>query len=171
MKAETLWTMRKTELARTLREGGKVDPRALSGSSYRGVSLGLPRLVERLTWKTFRKTFHADADGGVSGFNVRLIQDGLAARPRAKQRNGSDVVFGPFAVEPLPDDGTPFGCKDGVVFDYGKRHPRLHPIGTTRDVVVALDDHCDLLLGALYIEVGRTRIRTPSYFTLEREVG
>ena len=146
-----------------------MDPKALSGSNYRGVSLGLPRIVERLTWKTFRKSFHTDADGSVSGFNVRLMQDGLTAPSRPRQRDGKDFVFGPFAIDALPEDGTPFGCKRGVVFNYGKRHSRYHPIGMTRDVVVALDDRCDVLLGALYIELGQTQIRTPSYFTLERD--
>ncbi len=53
--------------------GHPVDPRALEGWAYRGTSLGLPRVVERLTWKTFQKTFYRDPfSGALRGWNVRL---------------------------------------------------------------------------------------------------
>jgi hypothetical protein len=45
----------------------------------------------------------------------------------------------------------------------------LHPLARTRDVVVAIDEDGDLLLGALYLELGFGSLRTPSFFTLERE--
>jgi hypothetical protein len=166
MKARELWSLSNRELARVLAEGDAVDPDALAGSSFRGVSLGLPRLLERLTWKTFRKSFRRTASG-VDGLNVRLVQNGLDGTPTARTKRGVDVTFGPFAVEPLPADGTPFGCRAGAVFHYGKRHPSWHPMACVRDVVVALDD--DTLLGALYLEIGSFTLRTPSYFTLERE--
>ncbi|MFO0667375.1 MAG: hypothetical protein U0174_25720 [Polyangiaceae bacterium] len=171
MNAETLWNMSNEERAEVIRTGVALDPRALVGWNYRGVSLGLPRLVERLTWTTFRKSFHADPEDGerVSGINVRVEQDGVRAPIRPTRRAGKDFTFGPFAIESLPEGGTPFRCGHGLVFDYGKKHGRLHPMGITRDVVVALDDRGDLLLGALYIELGTTRVKTPSFFTLERD--
>ena len=76
---------------------------------------------------------------------------------------------GPFAVVPLPSCGTPFGCKEGVVFVYAARHPAWHPMAPSRDVVVALDEGGTLLLGALYLDLPLGRLRTPSFFTLERE--
>ncbi len=158
------------ELQRCLSEGGGLDPEQLAGADYRGVSLGLPRLIERLTWKTFRKSFRRGPDGEVSGLNVRMEQTGLDG-PSVPMRDaaGHERTFGPFAICPLPLDGTPFGCTRGVVFDYGRRHPAWHPVGRTRDVVVSLDDDLTLLLGALYVEIGGVAVRTPSYFTLERE--
>lgn len=167
--ARSLWTMTNAQRARALREGLPIDARKLAGSNYRGVSLGLPRLLERLTWTTFRKSFQLDPDGRVSGYNVRLEQDGIDAPPRPKQRGGMDWTFGPFAISAAPASGTPFACPQGALFDYGMRHPRTHPIGRTRDIVVAMDDACDLLLGALYIDIAGMEFRTPSYFTLERE--
>ena len=170
VKASDVWAMSASERLACLRGGGPVTAERLAGADYRGVSLGLPALAERLTWKTFRKSFRRDADGGVSGLNVRLVQTGVegATTPR-RDRRGDVVSFGPFAVVPLPAGGTPFGCEEGVVFDYGARHPAWHPIGLTRDVVVALDADHALLLGALYVEVAGRGLRTPSFFTLERE--
>ena len=58
----------------------------------RGTSLGLPALVEKLTWKTFQKTFYRDPrTGRLLGWNVRLEQDGLDApsRPRLKTRRAA----------------------------------------------------------------------------------
>jgi hypothetical protein len=40
-------------------------------------------------------------------------------------------------------------------------------VARVRDVVVALDS--DTLFAALYLELGALGIKTPSYFTLERE--
>lgn len=170
MKAEDVWTMTAAERLACLRGGGALAPEVLAGADYRGVSLGLPRLVERLTWKTFRKSFRRDEGGAVSGLNVRLEQTGLegAAVPK-RSRRGEVATFGPFAIVPLPEGGTPFGCDAGVVFDYGARHPAWHPIGYTRDVVVSLDPDHTLLLGALYVELGGFTMRTPSFFTLQRE--
>ena len=66
--------------------GHPVDPAQLEGWVYRGTSLGLPSLVERLTWKTFQKAFWRDpATGRLLGWNVRLEQDGLDA-PRFDPR-------------------------------------------------------------------------------------
>lgn len=167
--AGALFGLQRDALAERLRAGLPVDPARIAGSDYRGVSLGLPGFVERLTWKTFRKSFRADGDR-VRGLNVRLLQTGIDAAPEPRrERRGAPVTFGPFLVSPLPAHGTPFGCERGVVFDYGATHPAWHPIARTRDVVVALDEACDVLLGALYVEIGGLRLRTPSFFTLERE--
>ncbi len=169
-RAREIWSASKAELLSLLRGGRAVDPNALAGHDFRGVSLGLPGFVEALTWKTFRKSFSKNAEGGVDGLNVKLVQSGVDAQPEPKRTaDGSPVTFGPFAVVPLPSCGTPFGCKEGVVFDYAARHPAWHPMAPSRDVVVALDEGGTLLLGALYLDLPLGRLRTPSFFTLERE--
>ena len=170
MKREEIWAMTASERHACLASGKAIDPDALAGADYRGVSLGLPSLVELITWKTFRKSFRRASDGEVSGLNVRLEQTGFDGEVLPKRdRKGREVSFGPFAIRPLPPDGTPFRCAHGVVFDYAARHPAWNPIARTRDVVVSIDDDHTLLLGALYVELG-VALRTPSYFTLEREV-
>jgi hypothetical protein len=62
-------------LAAALAAGHPIDERALDDTRYRGISLGLPRAVETLTWKTFAKTFHRDPESGkLRGWNLRLEQ-------------------------------------------------------------------------------------------------
>jgi hypothetical protein len=73
-----------------LRAGHDVDPRALDDTVYRGTSLGLPGVVDRLTWKTFRKVFHRDPiTGALRGYNVRLEQRGLSGPSVPLVRAGS----------------------------------------------------------------------------------
>src|SRR5215831_16064739 len=108
--ARSLRNASREELRRRIVTGHPVDPAALEGWAYRGVSLGLPRFVEALTWKTFQKTFWRDPQTGrLLGWNVRLEQDGIDAPSRPKRKNGRPVtvwhyeVVSPAGV-PAPDD-------------------------------------------------------------------
>lgn len=148
------------ELAARFDSGGAIAPGELAGFAWRGVSLGLPRLLERLSWKTFAKVFVADGAGGerrVRGFNLRIVQDGVDApyRPRAR-----DPRFGELVARP---EG------ERTVLDYGEANPWWHPLGPMRDVLVRLDG--EVLLGRLLLALGPgLRLPTPSYFTLERSI-
>jgi hypothetical protein len=163
--------MRRDELAAAIAGGHAIDLAALRGP-YRGVSLGLGAVIERLSWKTFRKRFWLDeASGDVVGHNERLEQTGLdgPVTPQ-RDRRGAIVSFGPFRVVPLPEGGTPFHCRAGLLLDYGARHPAWHPLARVRDPIVAVNEgSLDLLLGASYLDLGGIEPRTPSFFTLERE--
>ena len=78
------------ELRARIVAGHPVDPTSIAGWAYRGTSLGLPKVVEALTWKTFQKTFHRDpATGRLLGWNVRLEQDGVDG-PRRPQPAGGE---------------------------------------------------------------------------------
>ncbi len=167
---EDLWRLTRAELAAVLANGHPIDLAALRGP-FRGVSLGLGGFIERLTWKTFRKRFWLDErTAEVVGHNERLLQNGLDSAPEPQRdAKGRPVTFGPFLVRPLPPDGTPFHCRAGVLLDYGARHPAWHPLARMRDPLVAVNEGSTaLLLGASYLALGAS-VRTPSYFTLERE--
>ena len=167
---EDLWRMSGAELAAVLASGHPIDLALLRGP-FRGVSLGLGGLVERLTWKTFRKRFWLDEQAGeIVGHNERLLQSGVASPPEPRRdARGDPVTFGPFLVRALPPDGTPFQCRAGVLLDYGARHPAWHPLARMRDPLVAVNEgSADLLLGASYLALGGG-VRTPSFFTLEAE--
>ena len=170
MTREDLWRMTRADLAAVLSAGHAIDLATLPGS-YRGVSLGLGALLERATWKTFRKRiWRAPATSDLVGHNERLLQTGTDAPPEPQRdRKGTPITFGPFLVRPLPADGTPFHCRAGVLLDYGARHPLWHPLARLRDPLVAVNEaNPDLLLGASYLALGGA-VRTPSFFTLERE--
>jgi hypothetical protein len=137
------------ELAALARAGAAFDPAALADARYDGISLGLPRLVERLTWTKFAKAFHRDpATGAVRGWNVRVVQDELDRPWRPRMRGGEPVTFGHFAV--TVRDG-------GVVLDYG----------AIRDPLVALAG-TDVLLGRSVLVIAGRTIDTPSWFVLRR---
>jgi len=96
---DDLLAMRRPQLAAALRGGHPIDPAALDDTAYRGISLGLPRWAERLSWKTFQKTFHRDpGSGALRGWNVRVEQRGLDAASVALVRRGEPFTFGPYVV-------------------------------------------------------------------------
>ena len=164
MRAADLLTLPRRELHRLLLGGHRIDPRALDDSAYRGVSLGLPRWVERLTWKTFQKTFHRDPQSGrLRGWNVRLIQTGLDGPIVPRQRRGRPFTFGHYEV--VDDAKGP-----GLLLDYRRGgNPHFDLSALVVDPLVALHaDDPTLLLGWSCVALGGLRLPSPSYFTLER---
>lgn len=144
------------ELARLLRDLPPFDPARLAGangSTYRGISLGLPRWMDRVLWRKFAKHFATNG----RGFNLRIVQDALDAPWRVQRRHGRARTFGPFAVQ---------RAAHGVELDYSIANPAMRLL---RDPLVALDASADLVVGCSLLAVGRHRIPTPSYFVLERD--
>jgi hypothetical protein len=172
-RAEDVWALGKPALWELLRTGHPLDPAALDDAVFRGTSLGMPGWVDRLAWKTFRKVFHRDAGRGVRrGWNVRLEQDGLRAPSRPmRRRDGSELSFGQFEVVPAAGRRAPGGLGQSLLLDYGRGgNPPWDVTRCLRDPLVALaPGRTDLLLGWSYLELGPLRVRTPSFFTLERE--
>ncbi len=158
---ETLRNESRAQLRQRILEGYPVAPTALEGWAYRGTSLGLPRFVERLTWKTFQKTFWREpASGRLLGWNVRLEQDGLDAPSRPKLKRGEPVTTGHYQVVRPEGLRAPGGFDRGLIIDYG----------ALRDPLVAVEPgNSDLLLGVSYLALGPLCVETPTYFLLERE--
>ncbi|MBK9000860.1 MAG: hypothetical protein IPM35_34495 [Myxococcales bacterium] len=170
MKAADLLQASSRELRAAFAAGHRFEASALDDTEYKGVSLNMPRFVEKLTWKKFKKVFHREPESGVlRGWNVRLEQNELDGPCLPKTRRGKAMTFGHFhVVDPagrkMPVPGTP-----PVLLDYGVgENGWFDVIRFMRDPLVALN-HGDasLLLGCMYVELGPLRIRTPSYFTLE----
>jgi hypothetical protein len=149
-----------------LRQGHPIDPHALDDREYLGVSLGLPRLVEACTWKTFMKVFHRDRDV-LRGWNVRLEQRGIDGPVVPKRRGAARRSFGHYRVVPL--DGTR-GIREGLLLDYGRGgNRRFDPMVRVRDPIVAVNEgDSTLLLGWTYLAAFGRAIGTPSFFALER---
>lgn len=151
------------ELRALLAGGHPIDPARLDDTVYRGISLGLPAWVERLTWKQFAKAFHRDPrTGRLRGWNVRIEQDGLDRPWRTRTRRGRPWTFGHFAVVTE---------RAHLMLDYGAGdNGLLDPLRVLRDPVVALHaGSVELLLGRSDLAIGPARIPTPSYFVLERD--
>lgn len=159
MIAADLWRMSRRELVDVMASGADIDPDAIADKEYRGVSLGLGALVERLTWKTFRKVFCRDEAGGVRGWNVRIEQTGLAPPFRPRTRGGRPESFGHYEVELAPR---------GLCLDYGRYAGALDPLRFVRDPLVAVRrDDPTLLVGTTLLALPGVRVATPSFFTLE----
>lgn len=169
MNADDLFGKRPRELRDAFRDGYAITPDDIAGYAYRGVSLGLPDIAVRLTWLTFQKIFVKDEERGmVRGFNVRLEQNGRHAASVPRTRGaGEPWTFGHFAVVSAKGR-TKAEWERGVLLDYGAFTASRLP--SPQDPVVSLrPDSADLLLGFTYLAVGRARLATPSWFTLERE--
>jgi len=161
MNRDQVLALDRAGLAAALAGGSAIEESSLDDSQYRGISLGLPHLIEALTWKTFRKTFHRDRTSGrLRGWNVRLAQTGIDGPSVAL------ATFGHYGVVGL--GATPRPCGPGLLIDYsaGTRGP----MGRLRDPIVAVNrGSVELLLGWSYLELGVWQVPTPSYFLLVRE--
>jgi len=159
------------ELRAAITAGHPIDPDALAGWVYRGTSLGLPRVLVALSWKTFQKTFWREpATGRLLGWNVRLEQDGVDAPSRPRTRGGRPVTEWHYEVVAPTGVPTPPGFDRGLIIDYGLgRVPDLR-MRRIKDPLVALSPgSADELIGVSYLVVGGRCVETPTYFTLERE--
>ena len=171
--AAKLRRMSRSQLAALLGDGHPIEAAALDDCEYRGVSLGLPAVVERLSWKTFKKVFYRDPQSGhLRGWNQRISQrdghGGFAYRPLL--RRGAPVIFGHFRVI-TPATAEAFagvGC--GLLIHYGLgQHSPFDPLSRLRDPLVAVNrGSVSLLLGRSYLDVGFATVATPSFFSLER---
>jgi hypothetical protein len=161
----------RASLRRLLRAGHPIEPSALDDTEYDGVSLGLPSVVERLTWKKFRKVFHRDPrTGALRGWNVRVEQNGLVQPWTPRWRGGAPLTFGHYRVTIGRGVPMPERCDQGLLLDYGRGgNRRGDPIGLLRDPLVALEPgDARLLLGWTYLALGPRQVGTPSYFLLTR---
>jgi len=160
LTAADLARMPRSELASMIRAGGPVDPDAIADTEYRGVSLGLPRIFDRIAWKTFKKVFFREpASQTLRGWNVRIEQTGVDPPFRPKMRRGERVTFGHYGVHVQ---------EQGLLLDYGRFGRGLDPMRFARDPVIAVRaGDVALLLGMTYLDMPWGRMATPSFFSLE----
>ena len=169
--ARELRTATPRELRAAIASGHPVDPTQLEGWAYRGTSLGLPRVLERLSWKTFQKTFWREpGTGRLLGWNVRLEQDGVDAPSRPRTRRGRQVTEWHYEVIAPAGVPTPPGFDRGLIIDYGRGVVPDLRMQRIKDPLVALaPGSADELIGVSYLVIGGRCLETPTYFTLERD--
>lgn len=150
------------ELSRLLAAGRPVHSSALVGWAFRGTTLGTPRLVERLSWQTFQKTFYRRPESDeVVGWNVRVHQDGLGAPSRPRHLDGAPRCVWPYAVR---------DTSGGLLIDYRPFAAPLDPLRWVTDPLVALSSgDATLLLGVSRLALLGGSLETPTFFVLERE--
>lgn len=143
MTLDELVGLDRAGLADVFASGRPVCVDDLVDGPWRGVALGSPAWVRRLTWTKFVKVVERTPSGAV-GHNRAVAQDALD-RPWVERRIlGRPVRYGSFAVR-----GT-----DRAWLDYGRAHDPL---------VWAADG---LILGVTDVRVGGRSVRTPTWFAL-----
>jgi hypothetical protein len=176
--AQPLLDASRRELRRALAAGHPIDITALDDTEYRGISLALPKLIEKLSWKTFQKTFHRDrATGELRGWNVRMEQTGIDGPPVPMKKNGVPKTWGHYAVYEARGQGPreTKGAKLAAPYDQALLIDYDVPSNgwftrRMRDPLVALEpNNPDALLGVSYLDFRWFRVMTPTYFLLLRE--
>ncbi len=173
LSLEDLLEMKRSELAGVMRRGHALDLEALAESQYLGADLSLPPLMNRLLWKTFRKTFHRDASRAeLRGWNVRVQQTGVRGpvRPLLGSR-GRLRSFGHYVVRDASKIRWPDGLRPAHYLDYGHAGNLLRDparLGATPLVAVNAGS-MDLLLGWEVLRVAGRLIPLPDYWALERQ--
>lgn len=162
-QAKSICAMSRKELSQVFEDAPPVDVNRIADYRYRGVSLGLPSWIERLSWKKFAKTFVRSEDGSIGGWNLRIEQDDLDSPWRPQMKRGREWRFGYFGVREVPNS-------QHVEIDYSLGTRGLSPLRRLRDPLRSLDDNGDLLLGRSLVDIGiARRLGTPSWFVLERD--
>ena len=133
-----VWRQDVGALTALLQSGHPIEPDALAGKSFRGVSIGLPPIVIRFTWLTFRKRFwRRQGDGELCGHNERLEQTGTEGTSVPMVDTDGPIVFGPFVV--TASAPNPFGVSTGLLLDYvaspglASACARARPIGLSSE--------------------------------------
>lgn len=152
--------------------GHPLDLDQLDGTQYLGVDLSLPRFMNAILWKTFRKTFVRDPGSGtVRGWNVRLEQHGVDADPvPMTDKAGQQLTFGHYHVRSAEGLRFPRGWSGGHYLDYGVAgNTFLDPgrVGYTPLVAVNAGS-MDLLLGWEVVRIGPVLVPIPDYWALCR---
>ena len=147
-----------------------LDLQAIAGKQYLGVDLSLPPWVNRILWKTFRKTFHRDPETSVvRGWNVRLEQRGIDGPiVPMTDRRGRPMAFGHYQVR----------SADGVRFPRGWRGPHYLDYGVAGNLpwdparfgcaplVMVNEGSAALLLGWEVFRIGSLYVPLPDYWAL-----
>lgn len=162
---DDLLQLDRRDLGAMLGRGHDIPSQVLADREWHGVALGLPRLVEALTWKKFKKVFVSGPDG-LTGYNEAVEQNPLSEQWITRKCRGHPVRYGRFSVRSA-DARMPRGWDRGLLIDYRPPARRWDPMRFVRDPLVAVNpDAHDLLLGVSVVGLGQLRIPTPTYFAL-----
>jgi hypothetical protein len=170
IRFEELLTMNRYQLHAIIARASPLDPSSLEETQYQGVDLSLPPFMNKILWKTFRKTFHRDPQSGVlRGWNVRMEQTGIDGRRVPKRKNGKPWTFAHYEVRSAVGLRFPRGWKGAHYLDYRNvGNPIAEALGYT-PLVAVNEGKMDLLLGWEVFKLGPLFVPLPDYWVLRLE--
>ncbi len=167
---DDLLAMSQAELWDVMCRAYAVDPGGVAGHKYIGIDLSLPAFVNKILWKTFRKTFYKDPETGVvRGWNVRMQQTGWdAPQEPMLDRSGQQKSFGHYHLSDATGIKFPRGWTGPSFLDYGAGQNKwwdLARFGYT-PLVAVNDGDMSLLLGWEVMKVGPVWLPMSDYWLL-----
>lgn len=166
-----LMAMDARALHAVMERGHPLDLDRLAGHMYQGIDLSLPPLLNRLLWKTFRKTFLRDGPGGVvRGWNVRMEQTGIdGERVAMKDRQGRPRCFAHYEVRDARGLRFPRGWRGDHYLDYRVPGNSLGEALGYCPLVAVNEGDMALLLGWEVFKLGPVFLPLPDYWALRLE--
>lgn len=159
-------------LEKLMRNGTSPDVRQMVGWEYKGFNtLDLTAL---LGFRKFKKGFRAkempkNPRDPIEGYNVKVIQNGIADPWEPIRQGGKPIIHGFYDVYPVDPAHKDNLYPNALLLNYAcGRNPIYDPSPVLRDYLVQIyPDNPDLLLGKAYIALGPFRVFV-SYFILEK---
>lgn len=168
---EELVRMDRHQLHDIIRRAHPVDPARLDGRQYQGVDLSLPPFMNKLLWKTFRKTFLRDPETGVTrGWNVRMEQGPIDGPQRPKRKADGEVwTFAHYELRSAEGLRFPWGWKGPYYLDYGAAGNVFADSLAYTPLVAVNEGDMTLLLGWEVFKLGPFFVPLPDYWALRLE--
>ncbi len=169
---DNLLQMTNRQVAEVFFSGHPIEPGSLDDTQYLGIDLSLPPFMNRILWKTFRKTFHRDPRTGVlRGWNVRMKQTGWNGPVEPMMRQGHPLTFGHYHFLSAEGKRFPRGWRGAHYLDYSVAgNPVYDPARFTYSPLVAVNaGSSELLLGWEVFRVAGLPFAIPDFWVLRRE--
>ena len=170
---DNLLAMDRGELRKIMMKAHPIDLDSLDGSMYLGIDLCLPKIMNMILWKTFRKTFHRDPETReLRGWNVRMEQTGWdgPGTPMTDSK-GNQISFGHYRVLPAEGLKFPGGWSGKDYLDYGTAGNLWYDVARFGycPLVAVNEGSTELLLGWEIFKAGPLFLPLPDYWALKRE--
>jgi len=170
---QDMLNMSNKEVAEVFRKGHPINTAELHNTQYLGVDLSLPTWVNKILWKTFRKTFYHDTQSGaLRGWNVKLEQTGYNFPTVAKRTSkGEELAFGHYQLCSAKGKVFPKGWQGADYLDYGIAGNSFWDAAKLGycPLVAVNEGSTDLLLGWEVFKIGNLFIHLNDYWLLKKE--
>ena len=170
---DDLLKMTNAQIRQIMMKAHPIDLDSLKNTMYLGIDLSLPKIMNMILWKTFRKTFYRDPETGeLRGWNVRMEQTGWEGRGKPKtDSKGRQIAFGHYRVLPARGLKFPGGWSGDQFLDYTTAGNHWYdPAALGYCPLVAVNrGRNELLLGWEIFKVGPLFVPLPDFWALKLE--